>query len=306
MKRVIFHNAHHNGDIHVSRELVKIIVNKVRQIDKSIQFIYRHINDPCLLADIDNLSFEPLNPASIDPYANLVHSNGEVYINTWFAQQHHKYMNVYGISLDCLYAALNDSCKSLWDFYIEDVYPEPASYIPNIDYSRFEIAKAEEWLANHPEKKVFIANGLSMSGQAHNFTMTPIIFNIARDYPDTTFILSSQEIKDPLPPNVIYSKDIIQKRTGSDLNENSFLTNHCYLIIGRASGVYSFAWTQSNTLEREAKFLAFCHPGVLTQKSYPFWTHELFHDRIPYTAKFFENDTSSPGEAEQIIRSHLI
>ena len=309
MNKIRFFNYFHNGDIHVSRELVKIIMNKVKQIDHKAEFSYAHVNDPCLLADIDGLEYvdlKSLKHLKIDQYDNLIEREGITYINTWFAQQHHKYMSTYAISLDCLYAALNDTCKELWQFSIEDVSPNPNCWIPTIDYSKFEISKIDEWLAKNPQKKVFMANGHAQSGQASNFSMTPIAIELAKEYKDTIFILSSIESPGAiLPNNVIYSKDIIQKEKGSDLNENSYLTNFCYLVIGRASGVFSYAWTQANA-ERDAKFIAFCNAGVVSYKGYPFWTHDILHDRITYKSQWIDNPSGGTDDITRIIKSHLI
>lgn len=303
MHHVTFFTHFHSGDLHVSREFIRKIMSKVSQIDNNILFSYAHVNDPNLLSDIPGLRYERLSDT--DQFENLQVRRNTTYVNTWYGQQHFKYMNPYGMTLDCLYTAFDDSCKTAWGFSLADINSDPASFIPTIDYFQFKIQPTQEWIHQNPHKKIFISNGQALSGQANNFPMTPIITDLAGRHKEKIFILSNVEGSYNLPRNVIYSKDIIKKPYGSDLNENSFLASHCDLIVGRASGSFSYAWTQQNLLQRKCKFLAFCIPGVITKPPYQFWTHSLFHDKIKYSAEIFESTATEHREVLSIIESHL-
>ena len=59
MKIINFFNCAHNGDVHLSREFVKDIINKTNCDD----YEYWHINKPNLLKDLD-LGFG--NPQNLD------------------------------------------------------------------------------------------------------------------------------------------------------------------------------------------------------------------------------------------------
>lgn len=299
--KVVFFNHFHNGDLHISREIVKLIIQKVRQIDPGVSFGYAHVNNPGLLADIPELQY--VGAPNIDQHSNLVRIGDTVYISTWYAQQHHKYMNQYGMTIDCLYAALNDTCKQLWNFSLSDITRDLSKFYPTIDYSKFHIQNAQNWLSNNPQKKIFVSNGHAMSGQATNFPIAPIISSIASRHPDKLFILSNQEVHNRLT-NIVYSEDII-KKCDSDLNENSFLTTHCDMIIGRASGVFSYAWTQQNMFQRNFKFLCFCGPGVVQYSPHQFWTHSLFSDKINYSARYVVSHTDNSDEVKNIIELNL-
>jgi hypothetical protein len=303
--KVTFFNHFHNGDLHISREFVRKIINKVLSIDNTVCFSYAHSNDPCLLSDIPNLGYVNLKNIRLDQFENLRQVGDTVYINTWYAQQRHKYMNDHGMTLDCLYEAFNDTCKSLWKFSLEDISTDPSSFIPTIDYSKFQINKAQQWLNNNTQKKIFISNGLAMSGQATNFLMIPIINELAKQYPQIIFILSNQEnCNINLLPNVIYSSNIIGKH-GCDLNENSFITTFCDVIVGRASGVFSYAWTQENLLQRNVKFVCFCGPGVVIRNDNKFWTSHLLTDRINYSAEFIVSHETNGNVVKNIIEKSL-
>src|SRR5271166_551258 len=165
-KRIIFFNHFHNGDLHVSRGLVRQIIDKVHQIDPNVQFAYSHPHSQSVLMDIPNLSFEPQAILALNnTHENLSVINGNTYINTWYGQQRWKYMNRYGLTMDCLYMALDDSCQSLWGFSLSEITKDLSTFFPLIDYSKYETKNITSWLSNHPEKKIFVANGLALSGQ---------------------------------------------------------------------------------------------------------------------------------------------
>lgn len=305
MKKVTFFNHFHNGDLHISREFIRKIIQKVNSINPEITFSYAHNNDPCLLSDIPNLAYENLNALRIDQFENLTTRGETTFINTWYAQQRYRYMNIHGMTLDCLYEAFNDSCKTLWGFGMEDLSSDPSSFIPTIDYSRFYIQDAQNWLAQNPQKKIIVSNGLAMSGQATNFSMAPIISELAQMHKDKIFILTNQEGNVHLPSNVVYSKDIIKKPVGSDLNENSFLTTFCDVIVGRASGVFSYAWTQQNMLQRKVKFVCFCGPGVVVRPPHQFWTSSVLSNRIHYSAEYIISESTDHNEVKSIVNHSL-
>lgn len=303
MNKVTFFNHFHNGDLHISREFVRKVIDKVHTIDRNITFTYAHVNDPNLLSDIPGLGYENLNSLGLNQFENLTTRGDTVFFNTWYAQQNYRYMNVHGMTLDCLYEAFNDSCKALWNFGMEDLSHDPSVFIPTIDYSKFYIQEAQNWLNQNPQKKIFVSNGAAMSGQATNFPMAPLISDLAQIHQDKLFILSNQEGQTFLPPNVIYSKDIIKKPAGSDLNENGFLTNYCDVIVGRASGAFTYAWTQYNMLQRPAKFVCFCGPGVVIRPPNQFWLSTLLNNKIHYSAEYTVSDTTDGNTVKKVIES---
>lgn len=56
MKKLVFYNHFHNGDIHVSRSFVNFIVSKLKS--KEIEFSYVHKNSKDLLSDNDLIKIE--------------------------------------------------------------------------------------------------------------------------------------------------------------------------------------------------------------------------------------------------------
>jgi hypothetical protein len=302
--KIVFFNSYHNGDIHVSREIVNKIVQRVHQQDPGTSFVYSHRNCYNLLADIDNLSFDPhvLNRKGSD-HDNLLHFGDMVLINTWYAQQNYKYMNRYGMTMDCLYLALDDSCKSLWGFSLSDISTDMSTFFPSIDYTKFEIASSKVWLSNHPEKKIFVANGHALSGQAVNFDMTALIIRLAQKHSNKTFILTNQECNTSLPNNVVYSSNIIGKQGASDLNENSFISSHCDVIIGRSSGASTFAMTQENLFRRPIKILYFTN--IVPVAPNKFWADDFFSNKISYSADIICTNEHNPINVYNIIDTNI-
>lgn len=284
-KNVVFFNHFHNGDVHISRGLVKKIVEKINLVRPDVTCYYIHKNDPNLLNDIPNLQFRLLSLAEIGEHDNLIYSGDNVYINTWYAQQNHKYLQKHSLTIDCLYFALNDSLKTLFNFSLEDISTDLSVFYPTIDYSKYEINHARSWINNHSQKKIFISNGPVQSGQAINFSIAPIISEVAKNHPDKLFILSNYENCTYLP-NMFQSKDIINKMSDCDLNENSFISSHCDIIIGRASGSFTFSLTRENLFDRKIKFLTFCNPSFVIHKGNKFWTDDFFCGQINYTSDF--------------------
>lgn len=302
--KVVFFNHLHNGDLHVSREFVRKIINKVLTIHPDTIFIYSHSKDPCLLSDIPNLLFDADEIKNINQEDNLIKIGDTIYINTWYAQQNGKYIIQYGTTMDTLYSAFDDTCKELWGFSLNEISTNISDFFPTIDYSKFYIETSKLWLSKHPEKKIFVANGLALSGQATNFNMTKIIIKLAEKYKNITFILTNIESTDTLPENVFYSSGIINKKQFSDLNENSFISSYCDVIIGRSSGASTFAITQECLFNKPTKILYFSiMPKIPPNK---FWVDSLLKDKVNYSADILGTEEDNVDIVYDIIESKLM
>lgn len=209
MKNIIFFNHFHNGDVHVSRGFIRKIIDKVKTIDPSTHFSYAHKNDYSLLLDIDNLSFNNINGLVSNEHVPLVRKGNTILINTWYAQDHHKYMNQHDITFDCLYSIFDQHCKDIWNFSLEEISKDPADFFPWIDFNHFNTYNTVDWLQRHKNKKVFVSNGAVLSGQADNFNLTNVIQNLAQRYRNVDFILTNVEGHQVYQPNIYYSSNII-------------------------------------------------------------------------------------------------
>lgn len=301
--KVIFFNFWHNGDLHVSRGIIRKIIEKVKQQDPTTTFIYSHKCHPTLLQDIPDLEYDP-EPIKLlrNEHDNLIRVKDSVYINTWYGQQHQKYVRMYETTFDCLYTALDDTCKQLWNFSLSDISTDLRDFFPRIDYSKYYIEEAEQWLSNHGEQKILIENGFALSNQSNNFALEPIIIEMARKYPQKTFILTSPAVILEKPDNIVFSSEIIKKNIKSDLNEVSYLSSHCDVIVGRASGVFSFSLTQENLFKRNVRYLCFCYPRFISSPN-KFWLSNKFQDKINYASSILA--TNDCGRAQILIEERL-
>lgn len=303
-KRIVFFNCFHNGDIHASRGFVRQIMNKIKQIEPSTLFSYTHKMAPELLCDIPGLTYDQGALGGVgSEHANLVKSGDTTYINTWYGQQNHKYMNRHGISIDTIYAALDDSCKDLYGFALSDISTDPSVFYPTVDYTRIHTARVEQWLALHPGKKILIENGRALSDQAINFPMGPIVDSLARRHTDKIFILTSNESVSNSAGNIFFSDSITQRRGRTDLNEISFLSKHCDVIVGRSSGVFAFTLTQENLFQRKITYFNFSNLVPVPADKY--WLADLLRDKIHYNSTIISSNESDSSKIFQMIEGSL-
>lgn len=291
MRKITFFNHFHNGDIHLSRSMVSAIMLSY----PDHEYTYAHRNDSCLLSDIPKLQYQ--RHIACNTNDNLVEAEGSLWINTWYGQQDYKYMNKYGISFDTLYSALNDSCKQAFGKEL-DIYPK--HLFPQINYDAFDACgNVHPWTLEHQnDPKILVENGNCLSGQSENFDMSQVVVKLAVRHPNIMFLVSTR-IED-CPSNVFYCGDII-KKDGCDLNEISYLSTFCDMIIGRSSAITSFSMVQNNLFDRAIDILQF------TNLTYPdqYWLNTLFNDKIKYTSTITTYRDTNLETVQRIIESYL-
>lgn len=238
MKKLLFFNDWHNGDIHMSREYVKDLVS----IFKPEETYYYHINNPTILKDLERIKHT--NIKNIQP--NLV-------INTWIGQFWHINNNFNGCNFLSYYNVMKELYSKLG---ILTSLKEIENYIPSIDYTKFNIQSFKsDKLKN--KKNILFCNNLVNSKQSQNFDFSDIINNLSKSYKNINFIITNHNPKVILSDNVFYTTDVITGFEKFDLNEISYLSTKCDAIIGRSSGPYSFSVVKENILQNRKKFVCF-------------------------------------------------
>lgn len=287
--KVVFFNFYHNGDIHVSRGLVREIAKHCQA--KGIPCEYYHPNTPGILADIPYVK-HTTNGYGLNPGYRSALVGDTLFINTWYCGKNEIYQ-AYGITFDCLYLSFKESAKLL-DL---DLGAIPGiDLFPNIDYNYFQIGKAKEWLDVHHRPRVLISNGHVLSGQATNFSFATIVNQLAKSHDHIDFLISNADGGIVQAPNVFLTSNIIQSG-GFDLNENSYLASHCSAIIGRCSGAYSFSITKENYWDNPKTFVAFTNLSM----GAAIWTKQF---TPPPNAKIVVHDVSDDS-AIGLIAEHL-
>jgi hypothetical protein len=262
IKKVVFFNFYHNGDLHVCRNLVKEISRLC--VEKGIICEYYFEAPAGLMDDIENVSFtsEKYDLAYNKP--SYVRDD-ILFFNTWYAGNPAVYME-YKCSFDTLFRSFSENCKLL---EIDLSKLDILELFPSINYNKFYICKAERWLEEHNRKRVFISNGEPISAQSVNYPMCHVINGLSGIHPNIDFLISNEENGILLRDNVFMTRDIIQKQ-GADLNENSYLASACPIIAGRYSGTYTFAMTKENYFDNPKTFVA-----IVYSHMNPIWTYQF-------------------------------
>jgi hypothetical protein len=274
MKNIVFFNYAHKGDVFLSRAFVSEIMETLKNFD--INFSYTHYWGEYLLKDLD-CKFVELEEVP-DFYLKNKKELGEnfvkgdtVYINTWIGKYFDKSKQFYG---ECnlrsiyslMYAEIYNFLSEIFsvDFQLKDII----QYFPSIEYSVFNISSIDEFLKNNKRRKVLFCNGPALSGQCdeYNGDLTYTIEKLLGKYTDTIFItthkINSQSDR------LFYTGDIIQSDLSfygegqvsthiQDINEISYLSIYCDLIIGRSSGPFTFTNVYENMINANKKFLCF-------------------------------------------------
>lgn len=230
-KKLIFYNNFHNGDIHASRQFVKDIISKINPKETE----YHHVNSSTILMDIDLNHVKNKYNESNDLF---VEDDDNIIINTWF---HIKYGHKYHqCTIEALYYNFDIIYKKL------GIKLEPIEYyIPEIDYKKFNVSNIDNFFKKKEfDKYIFLSNGEVRSFQSTNENMDIVVDELSENENHMIIISNESSVN---KPNVILSKNIIGSDGTDDLNENSYITTKCDVIIGRESGPYFFSYVKENT-----------------------------------------------------------
>lgn len=304
MKKIVFYNHFNNGDIHISRSFVRFLIDKVKPNMPDVDFVYAHKNDAGLLSDISGLSYDRSCLDHVTSHYNGVEEHhGNVYINTWYGSERQRHMNKYGVTFDCLYSVMDSAARKVFNFSLDD--QEPTQFFPNIDYVKFHISHAEKFVTDlhkFSNKMILVANGPAKSGQSADFNLSQVILELSKKYKGLVFVLSDKSETIVNNDNIFYSQDIIKKPQGSDLNENSYLSLHSDMIVGRSSGVFSFSFVGDNLFKRKIDFVSFSN---LSSGSKKYWLSDRFQSRIDYNSRIFDVNLKTSDAALEFLNKKI-
>lgn len=292
--KVVFYNHGHNGDLHYSREFIKRISKFV-----SAPCYISHNKPKSLLSDL-NLNFIPIVDWNAAAYnsegwwgstfaatTNFHSIENDLYINTWIGLNNFKWMGgrESGVGLKNYYAMFSDTVS-----FFGHTLEEEVEYIPSIDYSFFNV----EQIATRQERNIFISNGDVHSGQAKNYDMNPVIIDLARKHPNCDFYVTKgvdSDLQNIFDANLFVGKAHDggggMLGGGTNLNEISYLSTKCDLIVGRASGPYCFTHTKQNLFDIKKTFISFsnnmgtAHWAVLSNYEIPNKAEQIWIPNFP-------------------------
>lgn len=251
IKNIIFYSHEKNGDCFVNKGYVKYIMEKFPDIN----FSYVHDHHPSIVQDLNCRVVRTFQiPAEINKNKKSIfhEDSGTLFINTWIGAWIGKYL-VHGqhANFPLIHRAWSEFLQVL-ELPIEGDYD---FYLPEINYSAFDLSKADQYLEKVKGKKlILICNGIQQSGQSAMGVMTNTIHMVASHFNDYEF-LSTYRVNVDLP-NVTYTDDVFGSDIGY-LNQISYIGQEAKMIIGKNSGPFTFCHTKQMVNDPEKIFLSF-------------------------------------------------
>jgi hypothetical protein len=256
---VYFYNTFHNGDIHHSRNFVKDIMKKI----SSNNYYYLHNNNSEILKDIPDLkydksfiSFDNWNLITKYPihFNNMItHINNDLYINTWVGQSNFITSNNLNRNRNNRYCSLYSHYELYEDIFnklnikIEDI----EYYIPEIDYNYIQKKEIDDFVSNK-NKIVFVSNNIPQTVRIE-LDINNVVYRLSNEFNNVTFVLTNILNDKIIKDNVYYVSDIIKLKF--DLNEISYLSKFCDILVGKPSGPYCFSFIKENLKDKNKNFL---------------------------------------------------
>jgi hypothetical protein len=266
MAKIIFFNHYHRGDLLTHKEYIRQIKSELQDVE----FEYLHFNHPKLTRDLDIPKVG--EPTQLDHKTPFYQDGETLYINTWIGCFWDIFCQHGGINMNSLWHQWGKIFETInAAFSVElKLKEEKEYYLPSIDFSKFNVSSIDGYLEkNKGRKKILICNGAPKSGQSFSDNMSSFINEVAEAHFDIDFICT--EKFDTKIENVLFTDDIIkdteveEKRAPwedrevniCDLQEISYLSEHCEAIVGKNSGPFVFCETKNNYMNKKKKFLSY-------------------------------------------------
>ena len=265
MSKIIFFNHYHRGDLLTHKEFIRQLQTEL----PDFTFEYMHFNHPKLTRDLNI----PLvgAPDNLDAKTPFYQDDGVLYVNTWIGCFWDIFCEHGGINMNSLWHQWDKIIATVNGHFDTEVAlrEDKESYLPEIDFTKFDVTSIDAYLKTSTNKKILICNGPPKSGQSFSDNMQDFINLAAEDSPNIDFICTTKF--DTTLDNVLFTDDIIidneveDKRApwedreinNCDLQEISYLSEHCDAIVGKNSGPFVFCETYNNYMNPDKKFLSY-------------------------------------------------
>ena len=274
---IFFFNVWQNGDIHVSRNFVKLLCQVARTFNPSCGLYYVHKNPAELLEDIPYIKTIRFDDEMVRRVFAVVNTDmpslaidGNLYVNTWYGAGNMRHMKAHGLTFDCLYDLFDVVLQDFFRVPLETVQPDPIQLFPSIDKhnvpDNIEMAKK---LNASSRKKVMICNGNAISGYAKNIDLIQPTIDALRGRDDVELYYTNTSSGD-YDQQLTSITNITTK--SYNLLQIGYLARYFDLVIGRASGPSTFSINRESVFDSGTKILAFCR---LEEKN-PLWLGSRF------------------------------
>jgi hypothetical protein len=266
MAKLVFFNHYHRGDLLTHKEFVRQIKTEL----PNVEFEYLHFNHPKLTRDLDIPKVG--DPGHLDAKTPFYQDDSVLYVNTWIGCHWDLFCEHGGINMNSLWHSWEKIIETINAFFGANITlrSEKEYYLPSIDFSRFDIKNIDQFLEKSSTiKRVLICNGVPKSGQSFNSNMKEFLDPLSVKFADVNFICTEKFETDST--NIYFTDDVIgdteveekrapwedRQNNNCDLQEISYLSENCDLIIGKNSGPFVFCETKNNYMNPNKKFISF-------------------------------------------------
>jgi hypothetical protein len=286
-RKLVFFNMYGNGDLFNSREFVKHLSNLI----PSEHLFYAHNKNSRMFEDIPEIEY--ITPA-VCPLDKEWEVDGDtLFINTWIGLHSSDVLPGIGCVVEKNLEKFN---RMLREMGSTDFLTEPLlTYIPRVNFSFLNknlLGNIDDFVKTQ-KRIVLISNGPAFSSQAVNFSMTPIIETLCKNYPEITFITTEQI--EAVCPNLYNTHEVIESSDGFDINEICYLSKFADVIIGRSSGPYTCCLEYENVMDAKKTYIAFTFAEVT----------KSFSTTINFPAKFVWSPETEESLVYNVITGEL-
>jgi hypothetical protein len=268
LNSIVFFQYFHNGDLFSSKEYVRQITQEV----KNVNFEYYHFNHEKVLKDL-NIPLTQL-PSALGKNGKgmpvLFQNNNTLFINTWIEAFK---KNQISLPIESIHGINHYRLRAQWKYifdilnisYKSDLQLKPIDeYVADIDFSVFNTEKIKN---PSTKKKILFSNGEVKSNQSFSGNMENVIIQLAKKFKDWEFYCTSRF--NSVESNICFTDDVIPddynhapsrvdwSRSKCDLNEISYFSQFCDIIVGRNSGPFIFCLTKNNVFDPNKTFITF-------------------------------------------------
>lgn len=253
MNKIVFFNHFHKGDLHTHKEFIRHIQAQM----PNITFEYLHNNAEKLTAELQI----PLigAPTELDNKTPYYLDGDTLFINTWVGCNWDVFCKHGGINMLTLYEQWEGIVETINEIFETSIklHSDKEQYLPRINYNLLEIVKADQYINSTVGiKKILICNNVPQSNQSFTSDMREHILPFAEMYPNTHFICTNKFNTDGAT-NILFTGDIIGPVADGDLQEISYLSTYCDVIVGKNSGPFVFCETFDNYMDESKTFVSF-------------------------------------------------
>lgn len=296
MNKIIFFNHFHKGDLHTHKEFIRHIQSEL----PNVEFEYMHNNAEKLTAELNIPLVD--SPNELNNKEPFYMDEDALYINSWVGCNWDVFCKHGGINMLTLYEQWEGIVAQINDVFDTDIKlrEEKESYLPKINYNALSITGVDQYInSTVGARKILICNNVPQSNQSFGSDMREHILPFAEMYPDTHFICTNKFDTDG-HSNIKFTADIIGPVEDGDLQEISYLSTYCDVIVGKNSGPFVFCETYDNYMDETKTFVSFNtkHPDY--EDVHETMSKDL-NIKCKYTAVPIFSNSLSPEDHENIM-----